>query len=134
MKYAIVIMMALQLAACGKKGDAGLPGTNGSNGSNGQNGQQGLTGSTGATGAQGATGPSGADGTQITPVQLCPSSYVPTYPSVFPETALCINGSLFAVYSANDGFLTLLTPGGYSSNGINSSCSFTVVSGCTITN
>ena len=85
----------------------------------------------GPVGATGATGPSGADGTAFTVVQLCPG--VPSYPGTFIETALCIDNQLYAVYSANDGFLTLLTPGSYSSDGIGSSCNLTVLPNCVVT-
>lgn len=74
----------------------------------------------------------GVDGTQITVVQLCPGT--PVYPSVFIEIALCIQDALYAVYSANGGFLTLLSPGGYGSNAIGSSCGFTVGPHCQVTN
>jgi hypothetical protein len=85
------------------------------------NGIQGLVGQTGAT---------GLPGTSVTVVQLCPGT--PSYPSTFPEVAFCISGNLYAVYSANDGFETLLTPGYYSSNAVGSSCNFTVAAGCQI--
>lgn len=68
---------------------------------------------------------------QITIVQLCPGT--PTYPSTFPEDAECIDNALYAVYSANDGFLTELTPGLYQSNAIGSSCTFTVAANCVVT-
>jgi len=69
----------------------------------------------------------------VTPVQLCPSSFVPTYPTTFPEYALCINGSLYGVYSANGGFLTELPPGQYNSDGVNASCTFTIEPNCVVT-
>jgi|ERR1035437_1580126 hypothetical protein len=86
----------------------------------------------GATGAIGAAGTPGAAGTVITPIQLCPSNFVPTYPSVFVESALCIGNHLYGVYSDHGGFLALLPPGNYSSNGINASCSFTITENCGI--
>lgn len=79
---------------------------------------------------KGDPGPRGMDGTIITSVQLCPGTT--TYPSTFVEVAFCINNSLYAVYSANNGFLTYLPPGTYSSNAIGSACSFTVLPGCTV--
>jgi len=132
MKYLIIMM--LLLSACkgnsgativgpkgdiGPIGDTGPAGINGTNGSNGTNGQD------------GAVGPKGADGTIITPIQFCPNVH-PVYPSTFPEYGVCINGNIFAVYSANDGFLALIPPGVYSSNAIGSSCTFTVLANCQI--
>lgn len=84
-------------------------------------------------GPTGATGPAGANGTAITVVQFC-AGVTPSYPSTFPETGLCINGNIYAVYSANDGFLTEIVPGAYNSNAIGSSCSFTVLPNCLIQN
>ena len=92
-------------------------------------GPQGIPGQVGNTGP---AGPSGIDGTQIVPVQFCVNP-IPQYPTTFPEFGLCINGQIWAVYSANDGFLTLIPNGNYVSNGINASCSFTVT-GCVISN
>ena len=97
--------------------------------SNGIDGQQGIQGQTGNTGPQ---GPSGLNGTTITSIQFCPG--INTYPSTFPEVGFCINNQIYAVYSANDGFLSLMQPGAYSSNGINSSCNFTILSNCVIQN
>lgn len=97
-------------------------------------GPQGAIGSTGPQGSQGPSGPQGnpgIDATPVTVVQLCPGS---SNYGTFVEVAFCIDGSLYATYSANGGFSTLLAPGSYSSNAINSSCSFTVVSGCEIQN
>lgn len=105
---------------------------NGQPGQPGQQGPVGITGDTGPKGDQGEQGIPGVVGTQIDPVQLCPSSFVPSYPNSFPEVALCIDGTLYGVYSTNGGFLAELTPGSYSSNGINVSCTFTVVNGCVV--
>ena len=102
------------------------------NGANGATGATGLTGSEGPRGEQGIAGSPGLDGTQVTIVQFCPG-IVPTYPSNFPEIGFCISNQLYAVYSANDGFLALITPGTYSSNGINASCTFTVGPNCEVT-
>lgn len=66
----------------------------------------------------------------FTIVQFCPS--VTTYPTTFSEIGFCIDSQLYAVYSANDGFLTLVVPGTYSSNGINSSCTFVVGQNCEV--
>lgn len=89
-----------------------------------------LLGACGQQGPVGPRGPSGLDGTTITTVQFC--SGTTTYPTTFNEVGFCINGVIWAVYSANNGFLTEVPPGNYSSNAIGSSCSFTVLPGCII--
>ena len=126
----------------GTNGTNGTDGTNGTNGADGTNGSNGTNGTNGATGAQGpqgtagtngtngANGTNGTNGTVLTIVQFCPGTA--SYPSTFPEVGVCIANSLYAVYSANDGFLSLIPPGGYTSNGIGSSCNFTVGANCTI--
>jgi len=86
----------------------------------------------GNDGAAGVTGKPGMDITPVTVVQFCPGK--PTYPSTFPEDGICLNGNIYAVYSANDGFLTLLPPGAYLSNAVGSSCDFTVKPNCQVTN
>jgi len=109
----------------------GQTGAVGPTGASGTNGADGLTGTTGATGSQGAAG---ASGTVFTSVQFCPSSFVPTYPSVFPESGICYNGNLWGVYSENGGFWAELPPGQYSSDGINASCTFTIEPNCAVSN
>ncbi len=109
-----VIIIALLLAGCG----------------NGQKGDAGDPGASGATGAEGRTGPKGEDGVIATVVPLCPG--VTTYSEVFVEVALCINNSLYAVYSTHGGFLTSLPPGTYRSNAIGSACNLTVGLNCTV--
>ena len=106
---------------------------NGSNGSNGVNGQNGQNGTNGVNGVNGTNGQDGTNGSIVTPIQFCPN-VVPTYPSAFPEVGFCIDNTLYAVYSANGGFLSEITPGNYSSDGINASCNFTVSANCQITN
>jgi len=86
----------------------------------------------GANGTNGTAGASGTNGTVITPVQFCPGTG--SYPSTFPEVAFCINNNLYAVYSENDSFLTEILPGTWRSDGINSSCIFTVAADCKVTN
>lgn len=116
-------------------------------------GQQGPQGAPGLQGSQGTTGPQGPagscsvrqngtsvvitcnDGTEaeipeLEPIQLCPGS--PSYPAHFIEVAYCIGGQLYGVYSANGGFMTMLPPGAYTSNGIGSACNFTVSAGCKV--
>jgi hypothetical protein len=73
-----------------------------------------------------------SNGTVITPIQFCPNPT--TYPTTFSEIAFCINGNLWGVYSQNGGFLTEIIPGTYSSDGVNSSCTFTVQPNCIIIN
>jgi hypothetical protein len=63
-------------------------------------------------------------------VQFCPGTT--SYPQTFNEIGFCINSQLYAVYSANSGFLTLVPPGTYSSDGINSSCTFVVGQNCEV--
>jgi hypothetical protein len=93
-------------------------------------GPQGIPGPQGSPGNIGPQGPKGQDGTQITVIQFCTGA--PQYPTNFPETGLCINDKIYAVYSANDGFLTEITPGRYVSNAVGSSCSFQVLDHCVI--
>jgi len=73
-----------------------------------------------------------SNGTIITPIQFCPGS--PNYPNSFPEVGFKFGTSIYAVYSANDGFMTLIPPGLYQSNAIGSNCTFTVNPNGTITN
>jgi hypothetical protein len=73
------------------------------------------------------------NGVTFQSIQFCPN-VTPSYPTTFPEVGFCINNLLYAVYSANDGFLTMIPPGYYDSNAIGSSCSFTVVPNCGIVN
>lgn len=121
-----MIAIAFSLASCsqGHKGDKG---------ENGDTvvGPAGPQGDPGQDGRDGAVGPAGADGRIATVVPLCPG--VSSYPGVFVEVALLINGSLYAVYSANDGFLTLIPPGDYHSNAIGSACNFHVNADATVT-
>lgn len=104
------ILSALLLAACGQ-------------------GPQGAQGVAGSIGAPGSPGNDGKDASGVTAVQFCPG-VSPVYPTTFPESGLCINGNIYAVYSANGGFLTLIPPGVYSSNAIGSACNFTVTANC----
>jgi hypothetical protein len=82
----------------------------------------------GVNGSNGTNGSNGVDLTPVTIVQFCPGTF--SYPSTFPEIGLCIGNKMYGVYSANDGFMAYLPPGGYNSNGINSSCSFTILPNC----
>ncbi len=109
-------------ACAGHTGGQGIQGVSGNNGATGPQGPQGLVG---------PMGPAGLAGTQFTFVQLCPGS--PSYPNVFIELAMCVNGDLYGVYSANGGFYTYFPPGNYSSNAIGSACNLTIGSNCTVT-
>lgn len=116
-KATLLLMVMCMMLGCGRgiQGPAGLAG---------------LNGAIGATGATGAQGDAGEDATPVTMVKLCPGT--PSYPTTFVEYAFCINQSLYGTYSANGGFTTLLPPGRYTSNGINSRCDFTVSTGCVV--
>lgn len=81
-------------------------------------------------GASGAPGATGANAPAVAVINVCPGQTI--YPTTFVETALCINGTLYGVYSDRGGFLTTLQPGQYVSNAINSVCNFTVLPNCQI--
>jgi hypothetical protein len=83
-------------------------------------------------GTPGQRGAEGSPGIVVTPIQFCGTSSN-SYPDVFNEIGFCIDGNIYAVYSQNGGFLTEIGPGNYSSDGINSSCNFTVASNCVVT-
>lgn len=100
-------------------------------GPQGVSGGVGLQGAPGATGATGPQGTAGEDTSSIYMVKLCPGDSI--YPSTFVEYAFCVNNNLYGTYSANGGFSTLLPPGQYSSNAINSSCNFSVLPNCLVT-
>lgn len=145
-KVVCMLLLTLFLGGCGDqisslaiKGDPGIAGKDGTNGQDGANGADGAPGekgdkgdigATGATGAKGDKGDAGTPGTTVEVVQLC-GSCVGAYPNVFPEIGLCMNGKLYGVYSANDGFLVFLPNGAYHSKGINCECNL-VISGCTV--
>lgn len=134
--YAIIALL-LCMSCAGPKGNDGVmgptgaPGSDGRAGSDGTNGNDGHDGATGPAGLVGPQGPAGLAGTQFTFVQLCPGA--PSYPHVFIELAMCVNGDLYGVYSANGGFYTYFPPGAYSSAGIGSACNLTIHANCTIT-
>ena len=86
----------------------------------------------GPRGEQGIPGVNGSPAQIISSVQFCPG--VSNYPSTFPEIGFCIDNNLYAVYSANDGFLTLIPPGYYHSNAIGSNCNFMVLPNCQVSN
>lgn len=87
----------------------------------------------GSNGPQGIPGLDGANGSTITPVQFC-TAFTPQYPDSFPEYGLCINNQLYGVYwNGTTAFLAYLPPGAYNSTSLsNTTCNFTIVSGCTV--
>ena len=99
---------------------------------------QGWTGATSQStvttlcnGQQGIPGLNGTNGTSVTPIQFCPGAS--NYPTTFLEYGLVIGGTVYGVYSANDGFWAYLPPGNYLSNAIGSICDFTINSDGSIT-
>jgi len=93
-------------------------------------GAPGKDGTNGKDGTAGTNGINGQNGSVVTFVKFCPQ--VTSYPSVFVEVGLCIDGELFAVYSVNNGFGVKLETGNYSSHAIGSACSFSVQPGCVV--
>ena len=92
---------------------------------------KGDRGDRGPKGFDGYDGNDGIDATPMRIVQLCDGTTV--YPTAFVEVGFCLQGEVYATYSANGGFSTKLPPGNYSSNAIGSSCNFTVGLDCKIT-
>jgi hypothetical protein len=134
----LVVFSYLLLAACGQP-TQGPPGKDGSSCSvqtiqantvllNGGS----LIQCTDGTSNLVSNGMNGSPGTVVAPLQFCPGT--PSYPSKFIEVGFIINGSVYAVYSQNGGFMTLIPPGNYTSDGIGSSCNFTLNSNNTVTN
>lgn len=116
-------------------------GSNGviSNGADGVRGEVGEIGTIGTTGLPGAIGPqglpgtNGVDATPVTVVQLCHGIPI-IYPSSFPEQALCINNTLYAVYwNGSQAFFSALPPGNYASTSPQG-CNLTVLPNCVISN
>lgn len=135
-----LIVVCLFLAGCGQQGPVGPQGPTGQNGGSCSTSPvlASVVAPNGGALISCADGTqamilNGTNGTVVGVVQFCKNP-VTTYPSTFNEVGFCINNTLYAVYSANGGFETTVLPGGYSSNGINSSCTFTVGPNCTITN
>lgn len=96
------------------------------------NGAKGDKGDTGSQGPQGNTGSPGMNATPVEFIKFCPGS-VPSYGN-FPEYGIKANGKVYAVYSANNGFLTLLSPGGYNTSSTGLNCNFTVHSDGSVSN
>lgn len=132
-KFIIAIMM-VGMVGCGRNGRAGVDGgvgPQGAQGNAGATGAQGAPGNPGSNGLNGTNGTNGADAAPLTIVPFCPG-FTPSYPNVFPEYGICLQNQLYGVYSANGGFMALLPPGTYSSNGINASCTFTISANCQV--
>lgn len=125
----IPIILSVGLVAC--RGPEGIQGDTVA----GPKGSIGLTGGNGPVGLPGTSGLNGSNGTDATilTVQFC-QGITPAYPSTFPELGFCISNQLYGVYSANDGFMVLLPPGTYTSNGLNATCTFTVGENCQVSN
>jgi hypothetical protein len=124
MKQLTIIISLLALSACGHSTYQYSAGPKGDTGATG------ATGDTGAAGQNGTNGTNGTNATPVTFVKFCPG--VTVYPSKFVEGGFCINGSIYATYSANGGFTSEMPPGMYGSSGINASCNFTIGLNCTI--
>jgi len=150
----MLVAIAVLLGGCAK-GDTGAPGAAGAPGSspilsvlpaspavcpnggytllitNPDGSQQTAEACNGIQGQQGPQGNPGQDATPVTVVQFC-QGVTPAYPSSFPEYGICLDNQLYGIYSANGGFLALLPPGTYSSDGINASCTFTIAQNCQV--
>lgn len=109
----------------GPKGDSGETGVAGRDGSNGADGIQGTPG---------LNGSNGQDATPVTVVQFC-TGYTPTYPASFPESALCVQGNLWATFwMGNSAWSGIVPPGTYNSTSTGAPCTFTVAANCVVTN
>lgn len=98
---------------------------------NGQDGVDGQNGTNGADGQNGQDGANGAPGSVVLAVSLCPSKPL-IYPSSFPESALCVNNSLFGVYwNGHQAFLSELPPGDYVSTSPQG-CSLRIKANCVV--
>jgi hypothetical protein len=87
--------------------------------------------SNGKTGDRGADGKDAPVSSMVSAIPFC-KRFSQSYPSVFAESGICVNGVLYGVYSANGGFLAMIPEGTYSSQGINATCTFTVKAGCEV--
>lgn len=125
--FLLMVTVIFILSGCS---DTGKDGKVGEQGPQGVSGPTGPKGDTGDPGPVGPIGSPGNNATPVTIVQFC--SGTPSYPSTFIEIGFCLNGQVYATYSANGGFSTLLPPGAYTSAGIGSSCNFTLLPNCQI--
>ena len=129
MNKLMILIAMLVLTGCGSEALTGKPGPVGPRGEKGDAGES-VVGPQGGVGPAGVNGTNGVDANPVTFVKLCNDT--PSYPTVFVEYGICLQGKLYAVYSSNGGFLALLPNGNYNSNAIGSSCNLTV-NGCTVT-
>lgn len=153
MKYVLLIAAILVISGCNNRDGyiLSVPGAQGPTGAPGNNGSScSVTGVSANTIApnggallactdgtstlilNGTNGSNGTNGTVVAPIQFCVGTTV--YPSNFEELGFCINNKLYAVYSANNGFLTEIVPGTYQSNAIGNTCTFTVAANCQVSN
>ena len=150
-KMLMGIVIVACLTGCGKPGKDGSSGVNGIGGLNGIDGSScsahavlanpaapngatlvECTNGTSNLVLNGINGVKGVDGHSVSfdPIQFCPAA--PHYPSTFPEVGFCIDDQLYGVYSANGGFMAVIQPGAWQSQGIGSSCSFVVEAHCKV--
>lgn len=144
---ALVFLVFTALFGCqGPKGDpgesitgpqgesiVGPPGADGDPGQNGSDGAKGDKGDKGDQGDVGAPGQDGEDGTDATieVVQFCPGTAA--YPTVFPESGLCIGGQIYGVFYMNGkAFGGIIPPGAYASTSTSLPCNFTVAANCQV--
>lgn len=86
----------------------------------------------GPQGSQGIAGQIGTPGTKIWTVQFCPN-LVGAYPSSFPESGLCVNGDIFAVFwDGHNAWQAQLYPGNYRTTETGAVCNFMVYDGCMV--
>jgi hypothetical protein len=127
----LVLAMLVALSACApKEGPRGADGAVGKQGETGEQGPKGDKGDAGDKGDKGDQGNPGVDPTPTTIVKLCPG--FTQFNSIYVEVALCIQGKLYGVYSANGGFMTEIVPGTYFSDGVGNSCNVTVSANCQV--
>lgn len=66
-------------------------------------------------------------------VQFCPG--VVSYPTVFPESGLCIQNKLYGVFwMSNSAWLGEIPPGNYTSTSTSLACNFKVLVNCGVQN
>lgn len=150
MKYLALVLLVVLACSCAQQpgyvvytpGSPGAPGSNGASCSVATVSPNTVAPSGGALIActdgtsslvlNGTNGSNGTNGTVVQSIQFCPGTTV--YPSNFQELGFCIGNKIYAVYSANNGFLTEIVPGAYQSNAIGNSCNFTVAVNCQVSN
>ena len=98
-------------------------------------GQKGDTGAQGPQGVPGLAVTNTGGSLSATAVQFCPG-YTPSYPNVFPEDGVCLNGKMYAILDQSNGYdyLTYLPPGVYESEATGAPCTFTLLANCQVQN